>query len=110
MFCTSAMLPKADEAEYLARIFKALAHPNRLAIYLEVLRHQETALKSCGVSELIDRLDIGAPTVSHHTKELVQAGLILVERDGKFLRCRINPATQKLLAEFFCMDMTHTQT
>jgi DNA-binding transcriptional ArsR family regulator len=85
----------------LAQAFKALANPNRLAMYLELLRHNETNVKSCGLAELIDRLEIGAPTVSHHTKELVSAGLIEVERDGKFIRCRLNESMRKKLMGFF---------
>lgn len=86
----------------LAQAFKALANPNRLAMYLELLRHNETNVKSCGLAELINRLEIGAPTVSHHTKELVSAGLIEVERDGKFIRCRLNESMRKKMVAFFC--------
>jgi DNA-binding transcriptional ArsR family regulator len=42
----------------------------------------------CVVSTIIDNLKIGAPTVSHHLKELVNAGLIVTERQGKFLIAR----------------------
>ncbi len=38
-------------------------------------------------------LKIGAPTVSHHLKELVNAGLIVTERQGKFLIARPVPGT-----------------
>ncbi len=100
MFCTLDVATN-EEVDSLARAFKALSHPNRLAIYMEVMKQSETALKSCGLAELIDRLDIGAPTISHHTKELVQARLIHVEKDGKFLRCRLNPIMQKKIADFF---------
>ena len=85
----------------LAQAFRALSNPNRLAMYLELLRFTETNVKSCALAELINRLDIGAPTVSHHTKELVSAGLIEVERDGKFIRCRLNEAMRQKLAQFF---------
>lgn len=85
----------------LARAFKALSNPNRLAIYLEVLRQHRTEMKSCGLAELIDSLDIGAPTVSHHTKELVDAGLISVQREGRFLRCALDEGMRAKLAAFF---------
>lgn len=91
----------AKDLKDLAQAFKALSNPNRLAMYLELLRSTETNVKSCGLAELIDRLDIGAPTVSHHTKELVSAGLIEVERDGKFIRCRLNEIMRAKLARFF---------
>ncbi len=85
----------------LARAFKALSNPNRLAIYLEVLQQTRTEIKSCGLSQLIDKLDIGAPTVSHHTKELVDAGLISVQRNGRFIRCTLDEAMRKNLHQFF---------
>lgn len=90
-----------QDLETLARAFKALSNPNRLAIYLEVLRQHRTEMKSCGLSHLIDRLDIGAPTVSHHTKELVDAGLIRVQREGRFIRCTLEEGMRARLCAFF---------
>lgn len=97
---TSTPFPRVTP-EILARAFKALAHPNRLAIYMEVLRQQEISHKSCGLSHLIDALGIGAPTLSHHTKELVDAGLIRVQRDGRFIRCSLDQAMRRQLSTFF---------
>lgn len=89
------------DLDKLARAFKALSNPNRLAIYLEVLRQYRTEMKSCGLSHLIDSLEIGAPTISHHTKELVDAGLISVQREGRFLRCTLDEEMRQRLAVFF---------
>ncbi len=94
-------LPDLDR---LARAFKALSNPNRLAIYLEVLQQTRLEVKSCGLSHLIDRLDIGAPTVSHHTKELVDAGLITVQREGRFIRCTPDESMREVLHRFFARD------
>ena len=91
----------SKDLDRLARAFKALSNPNRLAIYLEVLRQYRTEMKSCGLSHLIDSLDIGAPTISHHTKELVDAGLISVQRDGRFIRCTLDDAMRTRLGAFF---------
>jgi len=88
----------------LARAFKALSNPNRLAIYLEVLQQTRMEVKSCGLAHLIDKLEIGAPTVSHHTKELVDAGLISVQKDGRFIRCTLNESMRELLHRFFARD------
>jgi len=85
----------------LALAFKALSNPNRLAMYLELLRHRERSVKTCALQELMSLLDIGAPTLSHHTKELVGAGLIEIERQGKFMRCRLNEPMRQRLARFF---------
>ena len=95
---------KATDVEQLARAFKALSNPNRLSIYLEVLRQYRTEMKSCGLSHLIDSLAIGAPTISHHTKELVDAGLISVQRDGRFIRCTLDDDMRNKLSAFFGKD------
>jgi DNA-binding transcriptional ArsR family regulator len=88
-----------QDARRLARIFRALADPNRLRIYREILRSDETRLQvghGCLITEVARCLKIGAPTISHHVKELVNAGLISAERQGRFLVCRINPKTRDL--------------
>lgn len=95
---------RAPDLDRLARAFKALSNPNRLAIYLEVLQQNRMEMKSCGLSHLIDKLDIGAPTVSHHTKELVDAGLITVQKDGRFIRCTLDETMRDLLHRFFARD------
>ncbi|MFP5440044.1 MAG: ArsR/SmtB family transcription factor [Gammaproteobacteria bacterium] len=51
--------------------------------------------------DFINSLEIGAPTVSHHIKELVNAGLITVERDGKYLACALDEDTRRVLRDFF---------
>lgn len=78
-----------------AKIMKALSHPNRLEIYLAIARGEQSDFAAgceCCVADIMARLNIGAPTVSHHLKELVNAGLIETERQGKFLTARPNPA------------------
>jgi len=92
--------PEKDLAE-LARAFKALSNPNRLAMYLALLHNREPGVKTCALQDLLDRLHIGAPTVSHHIKELVTAGLVEVEREGKFIRCRLGGDMRGRLAKLF---------
>ena len=94
----------AGKADRLAKIFKALSHPNRLKIYSEILKSEAASLEvgcGCFVTEVVRSLRIGAPTVSHHVKELANADLIIVERRGKFLVCRANPRTIELVREAF---------
>jgi DNA-binding transcriptional ArsR family regulator len=88
----------------LARIFRALSNPNRLRIYTEVLRHESARVEvgcACMLTDVVRSLRVGAPTVSHHVKELVSADLIHVERQGKFLVCRANPKTAALVRTLF---------
>ena len=83
----------------LAKVLKALSHQKRLEMYLEVARHDEKDFKAsgkgCFVSDIMESLNIGAPTVSHHLKELTNADLITTERRGKFLVARAKKGTLK---------------
>lgn len=77
----------------LAKVLKALSHPNRLELYLEIVKKHEASYKTggeCFITEIIDCLNIGAPTVSHHLKELANAELITTERRGKYLVAKVN--------------------
>jgi ArsR family transcriptional regulator len=80
----------------LSKVLKALSHPNRLELYLEILKKQEACFRTggeCFIVDIINTLSIGAPTISHHLKELSHAGLIITERRGKFLVAKINEET-----------------
>jgi len=52
----------------------------------------------------METLSIGAPTVSHHMKELTGAGLVITERKGKFLTARINDELIRELSDIFYRD------
>lgn len=81
------------DTKKMAKIFKALSNPNRLELYLKIAEAHEASFQSgseCFVTDIIDCLNIGAPTISHHIKELVNADLITTEKRGKFLICRVN--------------------
>jgi DNA-binding transcriptional ArsR family regulator len=94
-----------QDVKTLSRAFKALANPNRLQIYLEVLAHRHSGIAApeagCGIADLISKLSVGAPTISHHVKELVDSGLVTVEKNGKFVTCHLDKAMQKQLSAFF---------
>ena len=88
----------------VAKIFRALSHPNRVRIYLELLKRDETTLevgRGCHLIDIVRCLKIGSPTISHHVKELVNADLITADREGKFLVCRVNPKTRELARAVF---------
>jgi DNA-binding transcriptional ArsR family regulator len=46
-------------------------------------------------------LPISQATVSQHLKALREAGLIVTERDGKFIRCGVDPSALRRLAAYF---------
>lgn len=80
----------------LAKALKALSHPNRLELFMEIARKEGTSFDAecgqCLISDIMGSLNVGAPTISHHIKELTNANLIITERNGKFLQARINKA------------------
>ncbi|MCB9594789.1 MAG: helix-turn-helix transcriptional regulator [Sandaracinaceae bacterium] len=91
-----------DEA--LVRVFKALGHENRYRLFVEIWREGSGSFAEghvCFLNDVMERLNVGAPTVSHHLKELVAAGLISTEKQGKFLTCRVNPKALEALRVFF---------
>jgi ArsR family transcriptional regulator len=93
----------AADAEQLSSMLKALGHPNRLRLFQEIRRagRHQVAGSGCLLGDAIRALRVGAPTISHHLKELVQAGLVATERQGKFVVCRVEPDALARLARFF---------
>jgi ArsR family transcriptional regulator len=79
--CTPSAEPAlgADEARQRAVVFKALADPNRLRL-LSIVKGGGSG-GAC-VCDLTEPLDLGQPTVSHHLKILVEAGLLHREKRG----------------------------
>lgn len=69
----------AEDAQQKALVFKALADPNRLRL-LSIVK-AEASGESC-VCDLTAPLNLGQPTVSHHLKILVDAGLLHREKRG----------------------------
>lgn len=73
-------------AEVWASWFRCLGDASRVLI----LHRLAVAGGPMTVGELVDELDIGQPTVSHHLKLLVETGFVVFERDGTTHRYRIN--------------------
>ena len=65
------------------RIAKALADPRRFAM-LETIGGGE-----CPNQALCQRFPVSKATISHHLKELVQAGLVEPEREGQYVSYRV---------------------
>ena len=90
----------AEDALELERLFKALADRNRLRILNLLLEAGGEAVCVC---EFQPTLGIAQPTVSHHLKQLVQAGLLEREKRGTFAYYRLKPGALErirgLLAE-----------
>ncbi len=65
----------------------ALAQESRLAIFRILVKRGPDGYTP---TQLGEKLDVSAPTLSFHLKELQAAGLIDVRRDGRFLYYRPN--------------------
>jgi ArsR family transcriptional regulator len=83
-------------AERLAGVLKALGEPTRLRLVSLIAAHESA--EAC-VCELTDPVGLSQPTVSHHLKILVDAGLIEREQRGKWAYYRLVPGVLDALAE-----------
>lgn len=75
------------EAEDLANVFKAVADPARLRILSIIAASPTGEICACDFPAALGR---SQPTVSHHLRQLVEAGLISREQRGKWAWFRID--------------------
>lgn len=92
---------EAGEAERIARQFKVLADPMRLRVMSHVAAQGCDAVCAC---DLIDVLDISQPTISHHLKKLVEAGLLAREQRGKWAHYTVVRGPFAQLRQFLSLD------
>jgi ArsR family transcriptional regulator, arsenate/arsenite/antimonite-responsive transcriptional repressor len=78
--CTPLGAPSLtdDQAQATARVFKALADPHRV----KIVNLLATSAEPVCVCEFTDPLGLSQPTVSHHLKKLMDAGLLEREQRG----------------------------
>lgn len=105
-----------------SKIFKALSNEQRLNIFLMIYRQccapqgsgklSEFKLKggSCcpagegiqgAFTKMCGCVKLSKSTISHHFKELQNAGLIICEREGQTYRCRVNEKVVNSIKDFF---------
>jgi ArsR family transcriptional regulator, arsenate/arsenite/antimonite-responsive transcriptional repressor len=77
-----------DDADELAGALKAIADPARLRL-LSLIQAQPDR-EAC-VCHLTEPLGLSQPTVSHHLKVLLQAGLVEREQRGSWAFFRVKP-------------------
>jgi ArsR family transcriptional regulator len=75
-----------DQAEATARLFRALADPHRVRI----VNLLATSPEPVCVCEFTGPLGLSQPTVSHHLKKLVNAGLLEREQRGTWAYYSLN--------------------
>lgn len=97
-----------NDLEQFSAVFGALSNSHRLQIFSILsgccapgsVCSDEQAV-SCCVGDLGSQLDIAASTLSHHLKELHNAGLIHMQRDGKQVICSVNDTMLDAIRHFF---------
>lgn len=74
------------EASDIAQIFSALSDPVRLRMLSMIA--SESQVCSCALEGPLAK---SQPTISHHTRILAEAGLIIGERRGRWMWWRVAP-------------------
>ncbi len=88
----------------LVKIFKALSSEQRLKIF-EMLYEMGKTDTCCipvekGFTKACELIHISPSTVSHHFKELENAGLITCTRNGQSISCTVNKDALNQIKEF----------
>lgn len=85
-----------EDARQLARAFKALGDPTRMRLLSMIAAH--SGGEAC-VCDLTEPVGLSQPTVSHHMKQLVEAGLVTREQRGKWAYYALAPDTLAMLSQ-----------
>ena len=85
----------ATQAADLARVLKALADPTRLRLVSMVAAHEDG--EAC-VCDLTEPLGLTQPTISHHLKILVDAGIFTRDKRGVWAYYALVPAALNALS------------
>jgi len=90
----------------LDTIFEALAHPVRRRILSLLKAEGELA-----AGDLAQHFDIGKPTLSHHLRTLLEAGLVDRERRGRNLYYRVQLSALEEAAQvaFDLLDVSSSE-
>ena len=92
-----------EHIKKLSKIMRALSNENRLQLYLQIWHQERMAVPQyiCFISDIAAKFKIGAPTISHHIKELEAADLISTDKVGKQIIATINEETRQFLLDAF---------
>lgn len=100
------------ETAQMANIFKALANEQRLNLFKMLYYWSEVTdgeFKESRCCKSIDKsftracecMNLSRSTISHHFKELQNAGLITCTRNGQFFTCIVNKEILEKVKKFF---------
>lgn len=83
---------ESDLQRYKADFFKAMAHPQRLALLERLVSGPGT------VTELAESVGLDVPNASRHLAQLKQAGVVDAKREGQTISYRLSsPQVAELL-------------
>jgi ArsR family transcriptional regulator len=85
-----------DAAERLARLFRAIGDRRRVRL-LSLIAAADGG-EAC-ICDLTGPLGLAQPTVSHHMKQLAEAGLVAREQRGKWAYYRLVPETMAAIGQ-----------
>jgi len=74
------------DSRKVEKISKALGDPSRIAILQELKKKKDCLY----CTEVHDILDLAQPSVSHHLKQLVDADILIPEKEGRNLKYALN--------------------
>ena len=90
-------LPGAlDAAERMSARLKALADPMRLRLLSHIAAQGCDSVCAC---DLLEVVDISQPTISHHLKKLVEAGLLTRDKRGVWAFYALVPGALDAVAD-----------
>jgi ArsR family transcriptional regulator len=93
----------AEDAAGFARTLKAIADPARLRLLSLVAAHEGG--EAC-VCDLVEPLGLSQPTVSHHLRVLVDAGLLTREKRGVWAYFTLVPGALDAVADVLSTPTT----
>jgi ArsR family transcriptional regulator, arsenate/arsenite/antimonite-responsive transcriptional repressor len=98
--CSPGAKVQAKDLSSYATLFKALGDDTRLAI-LGFLATAGDALCVCDIENHVK--DLSQPTISHHLRQLREAGLVTAERRGTWIYYAIDKSAHARLATFVAL-------
>ena len=79
-------MDQKTDLKKVEKISKALGDPYRIQI-MEAIKKEKDWMQCTAI---VDMFDLAQSTISHHIKQLVDADLLLAEKDGRCARYKIN--------------------
>lgn len=86
-----------SDIKQIERVSKALSDPYRLKM-MEAIKKQKDWMQCSAVVEMFE---LAQSTVSHHLKQLVDAELLISEKDGRCAKYKINKESVSDYVKFF---------